>query len=398
VDVERLISARADAVKESVIRRVFEEARDVRDPINLTIGQPDFPVAEPIKQGAIRAIQQDRNGYSSNRGIDPLLAALAARLKWDLGWTVATGKPGPGQASLMVTNGTAGALVLAAQCLLNPGDELIYPDPYFLLYPRLAEMTGARGIPCDTYPDFRLTAERVEPLITPRTKAVILDSPNNPCGTVSSERDCRELLDLCRRRGVLLVSDEIYDEFTYPDARTQAAAGDPSRLLCPSPARFAGAQEDVLLIRGFGKTYGFTGWRMGYASGPPALVERMLRLQQHFYICAATPLQWGALEALGVDMTAVLERFRARRDMVYQRLSGVTELPLPGGAFYGFVKVPDRLGMTASRFKDAAKARRVLVVPGMAFSARDTHFRLSYACDERVLEEGLGILVDLMKN
>jgi aspartate/methionine/tyrosine aminotransferase len=397
MDIGRLISTRADAVKESVIRRVFEEARDVRDPINFTIGQPDFPVADEVKEGAIRAIREDRNGYSSNRGIDPLLERLAAHLKQDVGWSVATGKPGAGQASLVVTNGTAGALVLAGMCLLNADDEVIYPDPYFLLYPRLAEMTGAKGVPCDTYPDFRLTAERVEPLITARTKAVILNSPSNPCGSVSTERDCRELLELCRRKNVLLISDEIYDEFTFAESRTQAAAGNARDLRCPSPARFPGAQDDMLLVRGFGKTYGFTGWRLGYMSGPPALVERMLRLQQHLYICAATPLQWGALLALDVDMSPVLKRFQARRDMVYSRLSAVTELPLPGGAFYGFIKVPDRLRMTASEFKDAAKARRVLVVPGMAFSARDTHFRMSYACDERVLEEGLDVLVSLMR-
>jgi aminotransferase len=389
MDLDRLFSARSDAVTESVIRRVFEEGRDVRDAINLTLGQPDFPVAESVKRAAVRAIEEDRNGYSSNRGVDPLLGALASHLKATVNWDVAPGQPGSGQAGLMVTMGTSGALILAAMALLDEGDEIIIPDPYFVLYPRLGELTGGRAVPCDTYPDFRLTAERVEPLIGRRTKAVLLNSPSNPCGTVNSEPECRELLELCRRKNVLLISDEIYDEFTYPESREHGR--------CPTPAAFAGAQEDVLLVRGFGKTYGFTGWRLGYAAGPAKLIEKMLKLQMHLYICAPTPLQFGAIEALGADMSPVLERFRRRRDMGFERLAAVTELPYPGGAFYLFPKVPERLGMTAMQFKDAAKARRVLIVPGMAFSERDTHFRISYAVDEKTLGEGLDVLVELMR-
>jgi aspartate/methionine/tyrosine aminotransferase len=428
MNVLPLLSQRSSAIQESVIRRVFEEARDVRDPINLTLGQPDFPVPDAVKEAAVRAVREDRNGYSSNRGVDALLARIAEHLRWDLGWDVAAGPgAGPGQAGLMVTSGTSGGLLLGAMCLLNPGDEIIIPDPYFVLYPRLAEFCDGRAVPCDTYPDFRMTAERVERCITPRTKAVLVCSPSNPCGVVLSESDCRDLLELCRRRNLLLISDEIYDEFTYAESRMSDRWGEkrdergggletrPTEFkaergestdrseqrsvarCCPSPARFQGAHENVLLIRGFGKTYGFTGWRLGYAAGPAALIERMLKLQMHVYICAPTPLQFAAIEAFNVDISPLLEKFRARRDMVVERLSQVTEVPFPGGAFYAFAKVPERLGMTASHFKDAAKARRVLVVPGMAFSGRDSHFRISYAVREEVLEEGVEALVGLMR-
>ncbi len=415
MNFERLLSARASAVQESLIRRVFEEGRSVPDPIDLTMGQPDFPVPEPIKAAAARAIQENRNGYSSNRGIDPLLEKIAAHLKADVGWDVWAG-PTLSPASLrennphlMVTMGTSGGLILAAMALLDPGDEIIIPEPYFVLYPRLGELTGAKTVRCETYPDFRMTAARVEPLITARTKAVLLNSPSNPCGVVLTEAECRDLLDLCRRRGVLLISDEIYDEFTYTESRVprvprrSATDSEPSaaerratQTCCPSPCRFPGAQECTLLIRGFGKTYGPTGWRLGYAAGPPSLIPAMLKLQMHFYINAPTPLQHGAAEAFGVDMSVTIADYQRRRDLVLDRLS-IAEIPRPGGAFYAFVKVPERLGMTATELKDAAKARRVLVVPGAAFSSRDTHFRISYATREDKLREGLEILADLMR-
>lgn len=403
MDIAKVLAARAGAVQESVIRRVFEGARDVVSPINLSIGQPDFPVPEAIKAAAVRAIQNDQNGYAPNRGVDALLARIARHLKEDVGWGVtwpgsapAPAKPVTGGTGVMVTQGTSGGLVDAAMAILDPGDEIIIQDPYFVLYPRLAELTGAKVVACDTYPDFRLTASRVEPLITKRTKAVLLNTPSNPTGVISSEQECRDLLELCRRKNVLLISDEIYDEFTFPESRTSRRVASAAGTTCPSPARFPGAHEDVLLVRGFGKTYGCTGWRLGYIAGPAALLNTMVKMQQHLYICAPTPLQYGAIEAFDVDMGPLIERFRKRRDLVLERLGKVTEVPYPGGAFYAFVKVPERLGMTASEFMEQARSKRVLVVPGYAFSKRDTHFRISYAVKDEVLEEGLGILAGLM--
>ncbi len=398
MDFSRILSVRSSTVQESQIRKVFEGARDIVNPINLSIGQPDFPVPDSVKQAAIRAIQQDQNGYSNNRGIDPLLQRIAAHLKDDIGWDVSpTPRGNPGQAGLFVSQGTSGALVCAAMALLDPGDEIIIPDPYFVLYPRLAEMTGAKAVPCDTYPDFRLTAARVERLITPKTKAVLLCTPSNPCGIVASEAECRDLLDLCRRRNILLISDEIYDEFTYTESRTSKRPGT-GELVAPSPARFPGAQDDVLLIRGFGKTSGCTGWRLGYASGPAPLIDKLVTMQQHLFICAPTPLQYGAVEIFDHDAAPLIAKFQRRRDMVHSKLSAVTEVPYPGGAFYAFVQVPPRLKLSAGDFfQQRARARRVLIVPGYAFSARDTHYRVSYAVKDEILAEGLDILVELMR-
>ncbi len=396
MDADRLISERALSIDASGIRRVFDLGAKLTDPINLSIGQPDFPVPDPIKRAAIDAIEKDANGYTVTQGIMPLRRAIADHLAKDVGWDVdirPAREASPEKPGLLVASGTSGDLLLAFLAVLNPGDEVIIPDPYFVMYPHVARLCGATAVRCDTYPDFHLTAERVEPLITARTKMVLLNSPSNPAGVVASGAHCRDLLELCRRRGLLLIADEIYDEFTYADA-TEPTAGGLRR--CPSPARFPGAERNVLLVRGFGKTYGCTGWRLGYAAGPRRLIEEMSKLQQYTFVCAPSPLQWGVIPALGVDMSELVRRYQARRDLVVERLSKVTELARPGGAFYAFPQVPTRLGLTSSKFIERCLEHSVLVIPGNVFSQRDTHFRLSYATDDRSLERGLETLVKLM--
>jgi aminotransferase len=402
MDFSKIISGRSTTINGSGIRRVFEIGAKIPDKVDLSIGQPDFPVPKPIRDAAIRAIDSGRNGYPLTRGIPELRLRLARELDADLGWKTneLPGHP-DSNTGLFVTSGTSGALVLACMALLDPGDEVIIPDPWFVIYPYLGTLTGAKAVPCSTYPDFRLTAQRVEPLITPRTKMILLNSPSNPAGVVSTEQECRELLDLCRRRNIVLLSDEIYDEFTYSAFRTQPKAADPSKKACPTPARFPGAEDCVLVVRGFGKTYGVTGWRLGYAAGPRPLIEEMVKLQQYVYVSSPHPLQWGVLEAFDVDMAPHVAEYERRRSIVVERLSAVTEVSTPGGAFYAFPKVPDRLGFApheaGEKFFQRCVQERVLIVPGRTFSQRDTHFRLSYATPMENLERGLDALVKVMK-
>jgi len=195
----------------------------------------------------------------------------------------------------------------------------------------------------------------------------------------------RELVQLCNRRGVLLISDEIYDEFCFPDACEQGQ--------CPSAARFT---DECLLVRGFGKTYGCTGWRMGYAAGPMPLIQEMAKLQQYTFVCAPTPLQWGVIPSFGFDLAPIIAEYARRRDSVMAAFDGITEVTRPGGAFYAFVKVPERLGLNASEFVEQAIAHRVLIIPGNVFSHRNTHFRLSFAAPPAKLAEGLAILRGMM--
>jgi len=389
MDIASLLARRARNLDASGIRRIFELGASLKDPINLSIGQPDFPVPDSIKAAAIEAIQSDRNGYTLTQGIAELRAEIESTVSAELGWSFGA------ETSALVTSGTSGALTLAFLALLEEGDEVILPDPYFLVYPSMAKLCGATPVLCDTYPDFRMTAERVEALMTPRTKIVLYNSPSNPSGVVGTEQDCRDLLELCRSRGVLLISDEIYDAFTYSEARTQATAA--GQTMCPSPARFAGAQDDVLLVRGFGKTYGCTGWRLGYAAGPTALMTQMAKLQQYTYVCAPSAFQHAGIAALRADIQPLIDAYETRRDMVVERLSQVTELAVPGGAFYAFPKVPERLGLTGSQFVERCIEQSLLVIPGGVFSSRDTHFRLSFAAPPAKVEAGLDVLCDLMR-
>ncbi len=376
----RIVSQRAHSMDASGIRRVFDLAARMKDPINLSIGQPDFPVPQVMKDAAKAAIDADRNGYTVTQGIPELLDATWNHLRTDVGWD------GPGEHRAMaITSGTSGGLLLAAMAVLDPGDEIIIPDPYFVMYAQLGKMTGGKVVRCDTYPDFRMTAERIERCITPRTKAVIVCTPSNPCGTVLTGAELRDIVDLCLRKDILLISDEIYDEFCFSDAREDGR--------CPSPARYT---DQCLLVRGFGKTYGCTGWRLGYVAGPREVVGEIFKFQQYSYVCAPSMAQWGVLPAFGVDLSPVIRDYENRRQMVVDAFAGITSVPRPGGAFYAFVEVPKRLGMTGQQFIEKALEHRVLVIPGNVFSARDTHFRISFATRPDRLAEGLAVLRGLM--
>jgi aspartate/methionine/tyrosine aminotransferase len=378
LDIERLLSERVKDIETSGIRRAWALAQACEDPINLSIGQPDFPVHDSIKQAAIEAILQDKNGYTHTAGCDCLLQTIHARLQEQYGWKFDedSGK------GAMVTSGTAGALTLACLALLERGDEIIVPDPYFVIYPTLARIADANAVLCDTYPDFRMTANRIESCITQHTKAVLLNSPANPTGVVLTGEEVEEIVTLCKDRGLLLITDEIYDEFVFPPT-THA-----------SPASFS---EDVLVIRGYGKTYGCTGWRMGYAAGPKQLIDAMLKLKQQTFVCAPSIMQHALVGAYDIDLSPLIAQFTKRRDMVVEYLSDVTELVVPQGAFYAFPKIPEGHQMSGMEFIAKAVSHDVLIIQGDIFSQHDTHFRISYAVADDKLEHGLAILKKLLQ-
>jgi aspartate aminotransferase/aminotransferase len=355
---------------------VFDLAANLERPINLSIGQPHFDVPDPIKDAAVDAIRAGRNQYTVTQGIADLNAKIRAMIDRDYpNWQ-------GGDYGTLIISGVSGGLMLALMTCAGPGDEVIIADPYFVMYKHLVTLAGATPVYIDTYPDFQLTAERIAGSITDRTKLVLFNSPSNPTGVLADDTTCRDVAQLCAERGVLLLSDEIYDTFCY-DATP-----------CPSPASHS---RDLLLMRGFSKSYGMTGWRLGWCAGPKPIIEQMAKLQQYTFVCAPSMVQQAGVVALDVDMSQYVEQYRAKRDRVVERLSDAYELTRPGGTFYAFPKVPEHLGLTGTQFVERAIERNLLIVPGNVFSSRDTHFRISYACDDAMLDEGLSILSDLAK-
>ncbi len=386
-DSNRFITSRLRAIDASGIRRVFDLAAKLKDPIDLSIGQPDFDVPQPVKDAAIEAIQAGFNRYTVTQGTAALQEGVAAELAREFDHFA--GPLSEGELGTLITSGVSGGLVLALLTCIEPGDEVLIGDPYFVMYPHLVTLAGGTPVFVDTYPDFQLTADRLEPHITKRTKLVLFNSPSNPTGVVAPDAVCRDAVELVERRGLLLLTDEIYDQFCYAPVERPPGSG---RLRCPSPAQHT---PNLLLLRGFSKTYGMPGWRMGYAVGPRPIIEQMTKLQQYSFVCAPSMAQAAGVVALQQDMSEQVTAYRRKRDRVLQRLGGAYELTRPDGAFYAFPKVPAAVGQTASQFVERAIERSVLVIPGSVFSKRDTHIRISYACGEDVLDKGLDVLLEL---
>ena len=362
------IAERTRAFDSSGIRKVFDLAAKLTDPINLSIGQPDFAVPQEVQDAAIAAIRSGKNGYALTQGMPVLRDKLQAEVDSEYGHA---------DRKVFVTSGTSGGLVLAMLALVDPGDEVIFFDPYFVMYDSLVKLVGGRSVVLDTYPDFQIDVGRVEAAITPRTKIIVLNSPANPTGVVATEQVVRDLADLAARRNVLLLSDEIYRLFCYEPF--------------VSPAKF---NDRTLVLDGFSKSHGITGWRLGYAHGPAAVIDAMIKLQQYTFVCAPQPAQWAGAVALDVDMSGHRADYQRKRDLIVEGLKDDFELVPPGGAFYAFPKAPRG---TASEFVARAIERSLLVIPGNVFSRRDTHFRISYAADDLVIRRGLDVLRSLAR-
>jgi len=391
LDYERFVTDRVRAIDASGIRRVFDLASRLPDPVNLSIGQPDFDVPQAVKEAAIGAIESGFNRYTVTQGIEALIEKVNGVIGQEFaGWS---GDGSGGGFGTLITSGVSGGLVLALLTCVGSGDEVLLGDPYFVMYRHLVTLAGAKAVYVDTYPDFQLTAKRIEPHITERTKLLVFNSPSNPTGVVATEAVCREVAQLAQAHQIMVLSDEIYDEFCYPVCSGIDRLGGSGGI--ERAASVASYSQDVLVLRGFSKTYGMTGWRLGYAVGPRVIIEQMTKLQQYSFVCAPSMAQVAGVVAMDVDMSKEVQSYQRKRDRVVEALSGVYELTEPGGAFYGFAKVPDRLGLTGEEFVERAVEQGLLIIPGSVFSQRDTHFRISYACDDQMLERGLEILVGM---
>ena len=362
-----LLADRTKLIDASGIRKVFALAAKLKDPINFSIGQPDFDVPAKLKEEAIKAIKAGQNKYSQTSGDEILQEKIAEQVKAEFGWS----KP-----AVLVASGVSGGLLLAFMALINPGDEIITPDPYFVMYKHLVRMLGGKCVFVDSYPDFKLPVEKISQAITSKTKMIIVNSPCNPTGMVYSEGDIKALAEIAAKRDVLVLTDEIYEKFCYDGE-------------CVSIARY---YDKTLLLRGFSKSYGMPGWRLAYVAVNESLrevVEEMTKVQQYTFVCAPTPFQRAAITALDCDVSGAVNAYRKKRDLIYEGLRDKFELVKPGGAFYAFVRAP---GGRATAFVEKAIKNNVLIIPGKVFSERDTHFRISYATSNEKIEQGVEIL------
>lgn len=364
-----MIAHRMSKIDSSGIRKVFDLAQKMQNPVNLSIGQPDFDVPEEIKTEAIKAIKDGTNKYTVTQGIPELRNSLLKRLQKERGVNAE---------GIMITSGVSGALTLAFLVLINLEDEVLIPDPAFVSYKHLANFCGGKPVFIDTYPDFKLTAARIHPHITKKTTILIINSPANPTGVMCTTQELKEIADLARRHNLLVISDEIYHDYDYNHE-------------FDSIGRY---YEKTLILDGFSKSFAMTGWRMGYAAGPANIINEMIKLQQYTFVCAPSPAQYAVAKSLDTDLSRYIASYKKKRDWMYDGLKDKYHMVKPGGAFYLFPQVP---WGTDEEFVASAIQKNLLIIPGSVFSERHTHFRISYAASEETIKRGIDILNSLAK-
>lgn len=361
-------ASRMQLLRASAIRELFDRGRRIPGAIDLSIGQVPFDVPDPIKAATIEAVEGRCGRYSPTEGYPDVVERTREHLRerFDLG---------PDDA-VMLTVGATGGLTLALMALAGPGDEVLLPDPYFVVYRNLVHIAGAETRYYDLYPSFRLDAEVLRAAITERTRVVIVNNPANPTGQVYTADELEAAVAVCAEAGVPLLADELHGAFTYDDPHV-------------SVKRFDRGGH-TLLVGGLSKTYAMAGWRLGWAAGPPDLIDRMRVLQQFMYTCPPTLVQRGAMAAFDFDPSDIVAQHRQKRDRVVGRLRDAGyRLGTPQGTIFAYVEVPDG---TDLEFCERALERKVIVVPGRAFSRRATHFRLCFAPPMDELERGLDVL------
>lgn len=373
------LSSRARGIEPSGIRRIFELMASMEDPINLSIGQAHYDPPAALVEAACEAMRAGHNRYTVTQGLPALNDAVLADVERRLGVRPET---------CLLTSGVSGGLMLSFLCLLDPGDEILLPDPYFVMYKHLAAICGAEVRYYDTYPAadgerFGIDLEQLASLVTDKTKVVFVNSPSNPTGGMLTRAEIQRVCEIADAAGAWVISDEIYDLFAYTDDYA-------------SPLQFT---DRCIQLGGFSKTYGIPGWRMGYATGPSAVLDALKTLQQFSFVCAPAPFQHALLAAMpDIDIAPYREEYRAKRDLLVERMHPAFRLSRPEGAFYAFPQLPrgrDGSQVSSDTFVEAAIEKNVLVVPGKAFSARDTHFRVSFAASDEQLAAGVDVLNEL---
>lgn len=383
--MRNFLSNKVLEIEPSGIRKFFDIVSEMPDAISLGVGEPDFDTPWHVREEGIYSLQKGRTFYTSNSGLMPLREEISRYLK-----RRAHVEYDP-VSQVLVTVGGSEAIDLALRAMLNPGDEVLIPQPSYVSY--LPCTLLADGVPVvinlKEENQFKLTKAELLSAITPKTKVLILPFPNNPTGAVMTQEELMELTEVLQEKDIFVLSDEIYSELTYNGVHTTIAS-------------LPGMQERTLLINGFSKSYAMTGWRLGYAAGPEFLIEQMTKVHQYAIMCAPTNSQYAAVEALkhgDRDIEEMRESYDQRRRYLMHRFREMG-LPCfePHGAFYCFPNIK-RFGMTSEEFANRfLREEKVAVVPGTAFGKCGEGFlRVSYAYSLDSLREALDRMARFVK-
>lgn len=377
MNYEQLLAPAAKEMRPSGIRKFFDLAADMPHCISLGVGEPDFKTPWAIRDAGIRSLEQGRTKYTANAGLKELRAEICRYLgrRMELPYQVE---------NILVTVGGSEAIDLAIRALVQPGDEVIIPEPCFVCYEPITQLTGGVPVHIATRVEdgFRLTAEALRAAITPRTKLLILPYPNNPTGAVMTQQDLEEIADVLRGTDILVLSDEIYAELTYGLDRHISIAALPNMW------------ERTIVVNGFSKAYSMTGWRLGYAAAPAPIIRVMTKIHQSCIMSAPTTSQYAAIVALrGCDdeIEMMRDEYNRRRRYVVKALNemGLTCFE-PCGAFYVFPSIACS-GLTSAEFCEMLlKEQEVAIIPGDAFGASgEGYARISYAYSVDHLETAM---------
>ena len=351
----------------SGIRKFFDIVAEMKDAISLGVGEPDFDTPWRVRDEAIYSLEQGRTFYTSNSGLLELKEAIAGYLdrKYDLHYHP--------KDEIMVTVGGSEAIDLAFRAMLEPGDEVLIPQPSYVSYVSCAVLAGGVPVTIDLKEEneFRLTAQELEEHITDKTKILVLPFPNNPTGAIMEKEDLDAIVDVILRHDIYVMTDEIYSELTYGTEHVSIAS-------------LPGMKERTVYINGFSKAFAMTGWRLGYACAPKEILEQMLKIHQFAIMCAPTTSQYAGVEAVkhcDKEVAAMRDEYDGRRRYLLERLRGMGLTCFePYGAFYMFPSIKE-FGMTSEEFATRLlESKKVAIVPGTAFGACGEGFlRISYA-------------------
>ena len=364
-------------LKRSAIRVYTNMAREVGDCVMLTIGEPDFDTPEAIKAAAIRALQNNQTHYAPNQGTPELRKAIAA---WETNrGCVCT------EAQVLVTVGACEALYTALTGILEPGSEVIVPTPGFLLYDIIATAAGAKTVPLDLRATgFQITPEALEAVITPQTRAIILNSPNNPTGVVYSRESLAAVKAAVLGKPIWVICDNVYQQLSSVEVPDLSLDDD--------------LRQQVLLCQSFSKPYAMTGWRVGYLIGPEAVMSRLLLLHAGMVTAVPTFIQTACVTALETDPSPMAAVYTRRQAYVCRRLDAMgLSYPKPEGAFYVFPNIA-KYGMTSGELcTRMIREAKVATVPGSCFGG-EGHLRISCCCSDADLEKGLDRMEQFLNN